>query len=77
MFAGNSDGGSIVSYKNFMVPKRAAPTVVLYNPSAANANFSNGGTPLNLLLDATGMGYYTTTITGSRASLHWAASSEL
>ena len=77
LFAGNSDGGSIAVYKGFMVSKRAAPTVVTYNPSAANANFSNGGTPITIVLDATGMGYYTTTLTSSRATLNWAASSEL
>jgi hypothetical protein len=60
-----------------MISKRAAPTVVTYNPSAANANFSNGGTPITIVLDATGMGYYTTTLTSSRAALNWAASSEL
>jgi hypothetical protein len=76
-FAGNSDGGSIANYKGFMVSKRAAPTVVTYNPSAANANFSNGGTPITIVLDATGIAYYTTTLTSSRAALNWAASSEL
>lgn len=78
IFAANSDGGSLEGVINFFVPKRAAPsTVTYYNPSAANANFSNGGTVNQISADALGIDVYTTTTTGARTFVNWSASSEL
>jgi hypothetical protein len=78
LVAGDSDGSSLIGFKPFIVPKRAAPTTVTtYNTVAANANFSNGGTPSLVTSDSTGIAYSTTTITGARAGLNWSANSEL
>ena len=77
ILAGNSDGGSLIASQSFIVTKRASPTMIYYNPAAANANFGNGGTVSNINLDATGVYVFTTTITGSRTTVNWSASAEL
>jgi hypothetical protein len=78
IFAGNSDGGSLEGVINFSVIKRAAPsTVIYYNPSAANANFSNGGTVGQISADVWGIDVFTTTVTGARSFVNWSATSEL
>ena len=76
-FAGSSDGGSLIGTLQFVVNKRASPTMTYYNPAAANANFGNGGTVVALNIDSTGFYIYTTTITGSRTTINWSASAEL
>jgi hypothetical protein len=77
LLAGASDGSSIYGFSSFKVPKRATPTMTLYNTSSSGSNFANGGTPLATTIDSNGIGYYTTTISGNRSPLNWAASSEL
>jgi hypothetical protein len=77
LLAGASDGSSIYGFSSFKVPKRAQPTMTLYNTSSSGSNFANGGTPLATTIDSNGIGYYTTTISGNRSPLNWAASSEL
>jgi len=77
LYVHSSDGGSLAGFTPFKVTKRASPTITGYNPSAANANFSNGGTPNFHVVDETGLGAYTTTLTGARATINWTAASEL
>jgi hypothetical protein len=77
LLAGASDGSSIYGFSSFKVPKRATPTMTLYNTSSSGSNFANGGTPLATTIDSNGIGYYTTTISGNRSPLNWAADSEL
>jgi hypothetical protein len=77
LYVCSSDGGSLAGFTPFKVTKRASPTITGYNPSAANANFSNGGTPNFHVVDETGFGAYTTTLTGARAVINWTAASEL
>lgn len=77
LLAGASDGSSIYGFSSFKVPKRSTPTMTLYNTSSSGSNFANGGTPLATTIDSNGIGYYTTTISGNRSPLNWAASSEL
>ena len=77
LYVNSSDGGSLAGFTPFKVTKRASPTIVGYNPSAANSNFSNGGTANFHVVDDTGLGGYTTTLTGARATINWTASAEL
>ena len=77
LYAGSNDGGSIFGFKPYRVEKRASATVVGYNPSAANANFTNSGSPVYNYNDATGFSAYTTNTSGSRALLNWTADAEL
>ena len=77
LYVCSSDGGSLAGFSPFKVTKRASPTIVGYNPNAANGNFSNGGTANFHVVDDTGLGAYTTTLTGARATINWTASAEL
>jgi len=77
LYAGSNDGGSILGFKPYRVEKRASATVVGYNPNAANANFSNGGSPVYNNNDATGFSAYTTNVSNFRALLNWTADAEL
>jgi len=77
LWAGSSDGGSLLGFTSYFVPKRATATMTYYNPSAANSNFANGSSVNLVAQDSGGVSVYSGSITGTRTPVNWAASAEL
>ena len=77
LWAGSSDGGSLLGFTTYFVPKRATATMTYFNPSAANGNFANGSSVNLVAQDSNGVSVYSGSVTGSRTSVNWSASSEL